>query len=114
MSKMCGTYKELKEGNPKKYIDMIGEGRYLCKRCGRVAGEAEYLCCPVERDRVKGGEALYCSVEGCPESTEEKRKVKKMTDDELRELVREEVYNTVKLILQEEKELGVQDVEDVE
>lgn len=114
MEKMCTIYKDIRNGDAKKYIDMIGEGRNLCKKCGRVAEDPQNLCCPMnideksnEKEVIK--EASVCSMDGCEHSDKygnphKAKKIEKMREDELRQIIREEVYDTVKLLLKESKE----------
>ena len=34
--------------NPKEYKDLVKNGRFLCKLCGRVAASEKNLCKPVQ------------------------------------------------------------------
>lgn len=119
MEKMCTIYKDIRDGNSKKYIDIIGNGSNLCEKCGRVAENPENLCCPMninenpseksnensmEKEMIK--EVNACSIDGCEHSDKygnphKPKKIEKMREDELRQIIREEVYDTVKLLLKE-------------
>lgn len=107
MPKMCSAYKEIRKGNPKRYLEMVGDGRYVCKKCGRTAGDRKFLCCPME---IKPGSELpqdelnYCALGKCEAVKAKKKKLKKMSEDELRRVIREEVYATIKQVLEEVKE----------
>lgn len=114
MEKMCTIYREIRDGNPKKYIDLIGDGGNLCKKCGRTAEHEKNLCCPMKIDEKQDQkevvkEESVCSMDGCEHSDKygnphKPKKVEKMREDELRQIIREEVYNTVKTLLKETKE----------
>jgi len=110
MPKMCSAYKDIRRADPDRYIQMIGDGKYLCKKCGRTACDKKYLCCSME---IKPGEPVsqqelnYCELGSCSENKIEKikkKKLKKMSEDDIRRLIREEVYATIKRVLEEVKE----------
>ena len=48
--KMCSLYKkEAKDID--KYLKEVGDGRYLCTKCGRFAEDKKKLCKPVEIEK---------------------------------------------------------------
>ncbi len=110
MPKMCKAYKDIRGGDPKKYFDMVGDGRYICKKCGRTASDKKFLCCPMEisQGEVDPTELSYCSLGSCAEEGAKKskkgRKFKKMREEDLRRIIREEVYQTIMEVLKEIKE----------
>ncbi len=110
MPKMCRAYKDIRGGAPKKYFDMVGNGRYICKKCGRTAMDRKYLCCPMEipQGEVDPVELSYCSLGSCGEREIKKskklKKLKKMKEEDLRRIIREEVYATIMEVLKEIKE----------
>lgn len=107
MPKMCRAYKDIRGGDPKKYFDMVGDGKYICKKCGRTAADRKYLCCPMEISKgdIDPAELSYCSLENCTEKKVRKsKKFKKMKEEDLRRVIREEVYATIMEILKEIKE----------
>jgi len=109
MPKMCSVYKEIKRGNPDKYLELVGNGKYICKKCGRTAADRKNLCCPMEvkpAEEITPQELSYCELGSC-ENKEKKpkdKKIKKMKEQELRNLVKEEVYSAIKDVLAELKE----------
>lgn len=110
MSKMCRAYKDIRRGDPKKYFDMVGDGRYICKKCGRTASDRKNLCCPMEipQGEVDPAELSYCSLGSCTEKMIKKskklKKLKKMKEEDLRRIIREEVYVTIMEVLKEIRE----------
>jgi len=39
---------EFQISNPKEYKDLVRDGKFLCKNCGRVAVSEKNLCKPVK------------------------------------------------------------------
>lgn len=107
VTKMCKAYKEIRKGNPNKYIEMVGDGRYICKKCGRTAASKKYLCCPMEikpGEEISPEELATCSLRSCKGGKRKSKKVKKMKEDDLRKIVREEVYDAIKKVVEEIRE----------
>ena len=45
--KLCSLIKKgLQKEDEKKYLKLISEPKYWCKKCGRVAGKSSCLCKP--------------------------------------------------------------------
>ena len=44
MAKLCKIAKDDLDKDLKAYIKMVTPGKYLCKKCGRVANDEDYLC----------------------------------------------------------------------
>jgi|GEM_PF-967402 len=91
MTKMCKCCNNLKGKELEKYIELIGDGRFICKKCGHLAADKKNLCLPVER--------LGAFIEN-PESNSEKTKksskfekklVKELKVSELREIIKDEI-----------------------
>ncbi len=110
MPKMCRAYKDIRRGDPKSYFNMVGDGRYICKKCGRTASDRKFLCCPMEISKGEADprELSYCSLGSCTEretkKTKKMKKLKKMKEEDLRRIIHEEVYATIMEVLKEIKE----------
>jgi hypothetical protein len=47
--KLCKlTKKEFINTNLKEYSELVKNPKFVCTKCGRVAGEKKYLCKPME------------------------------------------------------------------
>lgn len=44
MAKLCKIAKEDITKDLKAYIKLVDQAQYLCKKCGRVGNEEDYLC----------------------------------------------------------------------
>jgi len=49
--KLCSLVKkDLLKDDLKEYKKLVQAGKFLCKKCGRVAGKEKHLCKAVELD----------------------------------------------------------------
>ncbi|MBN2739209.1 MAG: hypothetical protein JXR70_19680 [Spirochaetales bacterium] len=43
--KLCKVVKkDILDEDLKAYLQLVGDGKFLCTKCGRVAGAEEFLC----------------------------------------------------------------------
>ncbi|WP_372712890.1 hypothetical protein [Ilyobacter sp.] len=96
MTKMCKCCYDLKGKELEKYIEMTGNGRYICKKCGHFAEDKKNLCSPEERT----GEFVKIPVETSKVSKNskkfEKKKIKNLEVRELREIIKNEMEKFLK------------------
>lgn len=47
--KLCSLVKkDMIKDDPKEFKKLVREGKFLCKKCGRVAAKEKFLCKAVE------------------------------------------------------------------
>ncbi|WP_320047721.1 hypothetical protein [uncultured Ilyobacter sp.] len=93
MTKMCKCCNKLKGKKLDKYIELIGDGRFICKKCGHLAADKKNLCFPV--DRIGAFIETSESNLEIPKKSKkfEKKMVKELKVNELREIIKSEIEN---------------------
>lgn len=104
MTKICKCCNNLKGKELEKYIELIGDGRFICKKCGHLAADKKNLCFPVERAGVFT-ETSENNLENPKKSKKfEKKMVKELKVSELREIIKSEIENFSKASAETESE----------
>ncbi|WP_319371548.1 hypothetical protein [uncultured Ilyobacter sp.] len=109
MKKMCKCCNNLKGKKLEKYIEMTGDGKYVCKKCGRFAEDKKNLCSPEERAKTFVKIPVDSSEVPKESKKFEKKKVKKLRVRELREIIKTEIKNLSSREPKEEKRITTEE-----
>jgi predicted ATP-dependent serine protease len=93
MTKMCKGCNNLKGKELEKYIELIGDGKFICKKCGLLAADKKNLCLPVERLGTFIEKPENNSEKTKKSNKFEKKLVKELKVSELREIIKDEIEN---------------------
>ena len=87
--KMCSMYKKA-EKDMEKYLKKVGDGTYVCKKCGRFAQDKKNLCKPLEVGKQ------FSTHESEDAEKQEIGKLKDLNVDEFKEILRGELEACMK------------------